>query len=148
MLAHVSPVVRPLLATVILIVPFSPAPPVEEMPGGAAANTPPAPGRPNSRIAPVGLTAPEFTAAMAASALVELELSGSQAVSTPTCVVPAPSPLGVQLLSMSPGWTIVSPVVAWALRASPWLQLSRRSEERRVGKECRSRWSPHRQGGK
>ena len=26
---------------------------------------------------------------------------------------------------------------------SPWLELAHRSEERRVGKECRSRWSPY-----
>src|ERR1035441_5253504 len=100
MLAQVSPVVRPLLATVILMVPFSPLPFVEETPGGAAANTPPAPGRPNSIMAPVLLTAPEFTAAMAASALVEAELSGSQVARTQHCVVPAPC---VQLFSMSPG---------------------------------------------
>src|SRR3984957_19241864 len=112
MFAQVNPVVRPLLATVILTVGFSPLPPVEEIPGGAAANTPPAPGRPNSRIAPVGLTAPESTAAMAASALVVFELSGSHVVKTPTCVVPAPSPFGVQLLSMSPGCTIISPTDA------------------------------------
>src|SRR5580658_4297632 len=112
MLAQVKPVVRPLLATVILTLGFSPLPAVEETPGGAAANTPPAPGRPNSRIAPVGLTAPEFTCAIAASALVVLELSGSHVVNTPTGVVPAPSPLGMQLLSMSPGCTIISPTDA------------------------------------
>src|ERR1700722_20576663 len=112
MLAQVSPVVRPLLATVILTVGFSPLPAVEEIPGGAAASTPPALGSPNSRIAPVGLTAPESTAAMAASALVVFELSGSHVVKTPTCGFPAASTLGVQLLSMSPGWTITSPTEA------------------------------------
>jgi hypothetical protein len=70
-------------------------------------------------------TAPELTWAMAASALVVLELSGSQPVSEPTGVVPAPSPLGVQLLSMRPGWTMASPTLAWSLRASTWLLLSR-----------------------
>ena len=40
-------------------------------------------------------------------------------------MVPRPSPLGVQLLSMSPGWMMASPTLAWSLRASTWLQLSR-----------------------
>ena len=60
----------------------------------------------------VRFTAPEFTCAMAASALVVLALSGSHVVRTPTGVVPLPSPLGVQLLSISPGCTIVSPTDA------------------------------------
>src|SRR3712207_9188795 len=34
---------------------------------------------------------------------------------------------------------MVSPVLA----SIPWRRLPRRSEERRVGKECRSRWSPY-----
>ncbi len=89
MLAHVSPVVRPLLATVMPIDPFSPMPFVEEIPGGAAARVPPCK-VPNSIIAPVGLTAFESTCAMAASTLVEAELRGSQVVSAPTGVTAAP----------------------------------------------------------
>jgi hypothetical protein len=91
MFPHVSPVVRPLLATVIprschrFALTRGARGPLRltrsnEVPGGAAANTPPAPGGPIPRIAPVELTAPEFTCAMAASALVEFELSGSQVV--------------------------------------------------------------------
>ena len=62
---------------------------------------------------------------MAASALVEGEESGSQLVSEPIDVVPGPSPQGTQLLSISPGCTIVSPTLAWSLRANMWLLLSR-----------------------
>ena len=72
---------------------------------------------PNSRMLPFVLTAPELTWAMAASALVVLERSESQLVRVPTGVVPAPSPLGVQLLSMSPGWMMASPTAPWSLRA-------------------------------
>ena len=34
-------------------------------------------------------------------------------------------------------------IIMEALRRSGRLKKSRRSEERRVGKECRSRWSPY-----
>ena len=36
-----------------------------------------------------------------------------------------------------------SHALAWALRLLPTLGKLTRSEERRVGKECRSRWSPY-----
>src|SRR5580658_10031835 len=111
-LAQVNPVVRPLLATVKLRDGFSPLPPVDEMPGGAAANVPLLCCAPSSRIAPVVLTAPESTCAIAASALVELDFNGSQPVSVATSSVPAPSPNGVQLLSIRPGWMMMSPTVA------------------------------------
>src|SRR5579863_7592012 len=101
--AQVRPVVRPLLATVRLSEGGSPLPPVEEIPGGAAARVPSDWRVPSSRMPPLADTAPEFTWAIAASALVALDLSGSQPVSEATGVVPGPSPLGVQLLSMSPG---------------------------------------------
>ena len=117
--------VRPLLATDRLSHAVSPLPPVEEIPGGAAASVPSGWRVPNSRMLPFAFTAPELTWAMAASALVVLDLSESQLVSEPTGVVPAPSPLGVQLLSMSPGWIMASPTAAWSLRASTWLLLSR-----------------------
>ena len=61
---------------------------------------------------------------MAASALVCFALSGSQPVSEATGWRPAPSPRGVQLLSISPGCTMVSPTLAWSLLASTWLLLS------------------------
>src|SRR5580700_485169 len=109
--AQVRPVVRPLLATERLSEAVSPLPPVDEIPGGAAASSPFCT-VPSSRIAPLELTAPESTCAMAASAFVLLELNASQAVRTATGVVPDPSPLGVQLLSINPGWTIISPVLA------------------------------------
>ena len=34
-------------------------------------------------------------------------------------------------------------LVQWVRQARRWVEDSRRSEERRVGKECRSRWSPY-----
>jgi hypothetical protein len=105
MLAQVSPVVRPLLATVNPVedtvsplpavheTPDSPLEIVQEVPGGAAGNVPPPRGgTPSSKMAPVLLTVLPFTCAMAASTLVELELSGSHAVKKPTSVVPEPSP--------------------------------------------------------
>src|SRR5208282_2469441 len=99
-LAHVSPVVRPLLATTIPTDAFSPLPAVDEVPGGAAARVPLARGRPSSIIAPLPSTVPEFTSAIAASTLVELELSGSHVDKKPINAVPGPSPFGVQLLSI------------------------------------------------
>src|SRR6266496_4811171 len=43
---------------------------------------------------------------------------------------------------------LLSDAYSWQLRSAPWLfgllfGALRRSEERRVGKECRSRWSPY-----
>ena len=67
---------------------------------------------------PVESTAREATWAMAASAFVALELSGSQPLSVAMVATPGPTPLGVQLLSISPGWMIESPTLAWSLRAS------------------------------
>src|ERR1035437_316602 len=100
---QVSPVFRPLLATVKLRERASPRPPVEEMRGGTAARVPSARLPPNSRILPAGSTAREVTCAIAASALVSFELSASQPDREATGVTPAPSPSGVQLLSISPG---------------------------------------------
>ena len=37
----------------------------------------------------------------------------------------------------------VDRMAAWAEPRSPEIVLGGRSEERRVGKECRSRWSPY-----
>jgi len=39
--------------------------------------------------------------------------------------------------------TVILPMVALLSITSEWSQRSGRSEERRVGKECRSRWSPY-----
>ena len=42
--------------------------------------------------------------------------------------------------------TAAQTVVSWGIKhwdVQEWLQKSTRSEERRVGKECRSRWSPY-----
>src|SRR3712207_5306733 len=57
----------------------------------------------------------------------------------------APRFLGVdeqarEVLSYVPGTAITPPYPAWALTDQA---LVSRSEERRVGKECRSRWSPY-----
>ena len=92
MLPHVSPVVRPLLATFICRAAFSPLPPVEEIPGAAGASVPSAWRAPNSRMAPLASMVREATWAMAASALVCGDLSGSHAVSDATGTVPGPSP--------------------------------------------------------
>ena len=50
--------------------------------------------------------------------------------------------LGVPLnaLGVGAGWAIVGVVVLMIFRGQ---LLTPRSEERRVGKECRSRWSPY-----
>src|SRR2546425_11766463 len=43
-------------------------------------------------------------------------------------------------------WTLISAVDAYLTTMQPWVLAedeSKRSEERRVGKECRSRWSPY-----
>jgi hypothetical protein len=61
---------------------------------------------------PVASTVREATCAIAASALVWADRSGSHAESEPTGTVPGPSPLGVQLLSISPGCTMASPTAA------------------------------------
>src|ERR1039458_7030120 len=100
------------------------------MPGGAEASVPSACLPPSSRMLPLGSTAREVTWAIAASALVCFELRASQPVREATGSTPAPSPKGVQLLSISPGWMMVSSTLAWSLLASTWLLLSRyRSEE-------------------
>src|SRR5687767_15416778 len=64
-----------------------------------------------------------------------------------TCALPISAlitaPCSVSRASMNaanPSWT-VSVVAAW--RAALPLAIFFRSEERRVGKECRSRWSPY-----
>ena len=93
--------------------------------GGAAASVPSSCRVPSSIMLPAVSTAPGVTCAIAASALVVPALSGSQPVSVPTGEVPGPSPYGVQLLSINPGCTIMSPTLAWSLRASTWLLLSR-----------------------
>ena len=38
---------------------------------------------------------------------------------------------------------LVLPIAVWGWRLLTHRSLDRRSEERRVGKECRSRWSPY-----
>ena len=45
-------------------------------------------------------------------------------------------------LRISPGGGMAaySSILAWRI---PWTEKPGRSEERRVGKECRSRWSPY-----
>ena len=45
--------------------------------------------------------------------------------------------------ALSASATIPWGVNAWTLLISIWLLGALRSEERRVGKECRSRWSPY-----
>src|SRR5215469_18828476 len=42
-----------------------------------------------------------------------------------------------------PPWTCRRGRAAGCHRRSAWRRAARRSEERRVGKECRSRWSPY-----
>src|SRR3712207_7714094 len=39
--------------------------------------------------------------------------------------------------------SVISPVIATSLRTGMPVSTETRSEERRVGKECRSRWSPY-----
>ena len=58
-----------------------------------------------------------------------------------------------QFAIMTVVWGIVGMLVGVIIAAQlafptlldgiPWLTYGRRSEERRVGKECRSRWSPY-----
>src|SRR3712207_9416040 len=42
-------------------------------------------------------------------------------------------------------WVVVSAVTLWSAFAPAFAAYGTRSEERRAGKECRSRWSPHHQ---
>ena len=49
--------------------------------------------------------------------------------------------MGMLLLSL--GAAIGYEIYAWQLQLWPVLVMNGRSEERRVGKECRSRWSPY-----
>ena len=42
-----------------------------------------------------------------------------------------------------PGWGTKIPHAVGQLARMPQLESPHRSEERRVGKECRSRWSPY-----
>src|SRR5258708_32063940 len=44
---------------------------------------------------------------------------------------------------ISPSRTVLSWLTRWTTRGSKPFSRSTRSEERRVGKECRSRWSPY-----
>jgi len=53
-------------------------------------------------------------------------------------VAALPLPLGLLEYFASDGLAVAAPVLAAAT-----LQPEERSEERRVGKECRSRWSPY-----
>src|SRR3989338_2492310 len=46
------------------------------------------------------------------------------------------------LVFPSPYFLLILQTIALALGAWPLYLLAKRSEERRVGKECRSRWSP------
>src|SRR6476620_3355760 len=109
---QVRPVVRPLLAMRSCGEAGSPFPPVDEMPGGAAASEPSAWRAPNAKMLPVGSTLGEATCAIAASVFVAADLSGIHVVSAPTGRVPGPFPFGVQLLSIKPGCTMASPTAA------------------------------------
>jgi len=46
----------------------------------------------------------------------------------------------LRIVAMAMALAFASPAVSWA-KETP--KKSSRSEERRVGKECRSRWSPY-----
>src|SRR3712207_8810232 len=61
-----------------------------------------------------------------------------------TCALPI-SPSGARALRLSSRLyaRTVAPVPSLAYGDHMTLPLDSRSEERRVGKECRSRWSPH-----
>ncbi len=54
-------------------------------------------------------------------------------------------PTGGEVLALLPGSrsTELNHLAATFIDTARWLKLQRRSEERRVGKECRSRWSPY-----
>src|SRR2546430_9487185 len=67
--------------------------------------------------------------------LLPLVASGALAVSNPSPAKPAPDPRELQVLNASPFHSMVVYVSDF--------ELDVRSEERRVGKECRSRWSPY-----
>src|SRR5256885_14602416 len=55
-----------------------------------------------------------------------------------------PKPIAGQLLGMAIGVWADEQDHIWIIhRSSPTLHNNERSEERRVGKECRSRWSPY-----
>src|SRR3712207_9340493 len=49
---------------------------------------------------------------------------------------------GVHWTPSGHGSPVLDDVVAW-IDAELWAEYDGRSEERRVGKECRSRWSPY-----
>src|SRR2546430_12492925 len=58
---------------------------------------------------------------------------------------PSPGPPGVatKLPAATPGWPGEDPDLLEQVEDRLALELHLRSEERRVGKECRSRWSPY-----
>ena len=112
---HVSPVVRPLLAT---LRPTFAAIPVPAC-GGPGSGTFPVAVLPREMIVPLVSTAPGLISAMAASTFVPDVSSLSNCDKWAT----TEGLLGLQLLSTSPGWMMLSPSVAESLRASTWLLL-------------------------
>jgi len=97
---------------------------------------------PGRRLSSAGLALGLLTAALAAVTLVD-----STAGPVPTDRAPEPAgprPVTVSTAAARAGLRLLSAAARAALTV-PYggEQLVARSEERRVGKECRSRWSPY-----
>src|SRR3712207_8285525 len=73
----------------------------------------------------------------------DIGVTGVQTCALPICNVRELENLVRRLAALYPQDTITGPIVDGELDASPLAPLASRSEERRVGKECRSRWSPY-----
>src|SRR3712207_9174599 len=65
---------------------------------------------------------------------------GSVEVMPTSAAVRKAQDLGLDLIVIAP---TAEPPVAKAMDYGQWQYENKRSEERRVGKECRSRWSPY-----
>ena len=112
---HLRPVVRPLFATLRPTFAAIPVP----LCGGAGSGTFPVAVLPSEKIVPFVSTAPGLISAMDASTFVPGVSSLANWDKWATTEVL----LGLQLLSTSPGWMMLSPRVAESLRASTWLLL-------------------------
>src|SRR3712207_7800891 len=82
----------------------------------------------------------------------DIGVTGVQTCALPICDSGGPLPLGLAaedsvvracLLAEAGDTTMAVATLGHALQLAEPERLRRRSEERRVGKECRSRWSPY-----